>query len=626
VVDTVRAGTVGAERDAIEDEIRGKTLCDVIARNAELHEDDPAFSWKEDGGWRTMTWGEAYRQGAALTMGLRGLGVGKGDFVAIMARNRPEHVMADMAVIHSGATPVSIYNTLAPEQIAYIAGHCRAKAAIVEDSGFMERWEKIKADLPGLEHVVMIADAEEYADRGWVTSWADLTAKGQGSLDAPGGREEFERTWRAVSPEDLATLVYTSGTTGPPKGVATTHRNALWTSASVDRMLNWPSGPELRAISYLPLAHSFERFITVYLGAWKAGHGYFCPEVLKVFEYMPDVRPFAFAGVPRVWEKLQAGILAALGEEPNERKRKIATAAIEKGKHAASLERQGRSVPVALRLQRQLFEKLVYSTIRSKIGLEKSVYCVTAAAPISLDTLDFFWGIGLPLYEGYGMTENTAAAVTGTPGMPKTKIGTVGRPIPGCEISLGQDGEVLIRGGNVTAGYYRNEEATSETFDAEGWLRTGDVGQVDADGYLKIVDRKKELIITAGGKNISPANLEALLKQYPLIGQAAAIGDKRKYVAALIVLDAEAAPAWAKANGVAFTDIASFACEPRVVAEVQRAVDDVNSKVSNVEAIKRFTVLPTEWTVDGEELTPTLKLKRRVIVEKYAGEIESLYS
>jgi long-chain acyl-CoA synthetase len=626
VADTATRGAVQAERDAIDAAIEGMTLCDVIARNAKTYPDDPAFSWKAGGAWRSMTWSEAYALGSALAMGLRQLGVGSGDFVAIMARNRPEHVLADMAVLHAGATPVSFYNTLAPEQIAYMAGHCEAKVAIVEDTGFLERWEKVRPDLPNLRHVVLIEGDEASAGADGVVSWTDLVDRGRVALDASGGREAFEAMWRSVKPDDLATLVYTSGTTGPPKGVATTHRNALWTAASVDRMLGWPSGPELRAISYLPLAHSYERFVTLYLGAWKAGHGYFCPEVLQVFEYMPDVRPFAFAGVPRVWEKLQAGILSAVEEEPNERKRKIVLTAIEKGKRAAALERQGRPVPIGLQLQRRLFDKLVFSTIRAKVGLDKAIYCVTAAAPISVDTLDFFWGLGIPLYEGYGMTENTAAAVTGRPDMPRTKIGTVGQPIPGCEISLAGDGEVLIRGGNVTAGYYKNAEATGDTFDAEGWLHTGDVGQVDADGYLKIVDRKKELIITAGGKNISPANLEALLKQHPLIGQAAAIGDKRKYVAALVVLDAEAAPVWAKANGVPFTDVASFAREPRVHAEIQRAVDDVNAKVSNVEAIKRFTILPTEWTVDSEELTPTLKLKRRVILEKYAAEIDSLYA
>lgn len=626
MADTATRGAVQAEREAIEAAIEGMTLCDVIARNAKTYANDPAFSWREDGGWRSMTWAEGYELGSALAMGLRQLGVGPGAFVAIMARNRPEHVLADLAALHTGATPVSIYTTLAPEQIQYVAGHCEAMVAIVEDRGFMERWEKISTDLPKLRHVVLIEDGADFAEGDRILSWRQLLERGRAALEAPGGRETFESMWKSVRPDDIATLVYTSGTTGPPKGVATTHRNALWTAVSVDRMLGWPSGPELRAISYLPLAHSYERFVTLYLGALKAGHGYFCPEVLQVFEYMPDVRPFAFAGVPRVWEKLQAGILAAVEEEPNERKRKIALSAIEKGKRAAALGREGKAVPIGLQLQRRLFDKLVFSTIRAKIGMDRSMYCVTAAAPISLDTLDFFWGIGLPLYEGYGMTENTAAAVTGTPGMPRTKIGTVGRPIPGCEISLAEDGEILIRGGNVTAGYYKNVEATAETFDADGWLHTGDVGQIDADGYLRIVDRKKELIITAGGKNISPANLEALLKRHPLIGQAAAIGDKRKYVAALIVLDAEAAPAWAKANGLPFTDVASFAREPRVQAEIQRAVDEVNAKVSNVESVKRFTILPTEWTVDSEELTPTLKLKRRVIHQKYAEEIESLYA
>jgi long-chain acyl-CoA synthetase len=580
VADTATSDAVQTEREAIDAIIEGKTLCDVMARNATEYANDPAFSWKEDGAWRSMTWADGYELGT----------------------------------------------TLAPEQIAYIAGHCEAKVAIVEDRGFLERWEKIRSDLPNLQHVVLIQDGDAETGDDWLLPWTSLIERGRTALHAPRGRETFESMWKSVKPEDVATLVYTSGTTGPPKAVATTHRNALWTAVSVDRMLGWPSGPELRAISYLPLAHSYERFVTLYLGAWKAGHGYFCPEVLQVFEHMPDVRPFAFAGVPRVWEKLQAGILAAVGEEPNERKRRIALTAIDRGKRAAALERQGKTVPIGLQLQRRLFDRLVFSTIRAKIGLDEAIYCVTAAAPISLDTLDFFWGIGIPLYEGYGMTENTAAAVTGRPNMPKTKIGTVGQPIPGCEISLAEDGEVLIRGGNVTAGYYKSPEATAETFDGDGWLHTGDVGQIDADGYLKIVDRKKELIITAGGKNISPANLEALLKQHPLIGQAAAIGDKRKYVSALIVLDAEAAPAWAKANGLRFSDIASFAREPRVHAEIQRAVDDVNAKVSNVEAIKRFTILPTEWTVDSEELTPTLKLKRRVIVQKYAEEIESLYT
>ncbi len=609
-----------AERESIDRAVEGKTVGDVFARNADVHAGQPALSWKEGGAWKSLTWRDYRERVAEVALGLRALGVGRGDFVVIMARNRPDHLVADLGILHAGAIPVSLYNTLAPEQISYIAGHCEAKAAIIEGRTFMERFEKVKSDLPALEKAVLIEDADEFSDYDWVVAWKDLVATGREALSRD--REGFEASWREAKPEDPVTLVYTSGTTGPPKGVIITHRNVLWTAESLDRTGVYAEG--LRAISYLPLAHSLERLATHYLGIYKAAQVYFCPEVLQVFEMAPEVRPEAFAGVPRVWEKLQAGILAALAAEPNERRRKIALGAIEAGKQAARLEQAGKPVPLGLRLKRGLFDRLVFSKIRHKIGLDQCRIAVSGAAPIAPDVLEFFSGIGLPIHEGYGMTECTAPSNINR--ADRVQIGTVGPALPGVEVRLGDDGEVLVRGGNVTPGYYKNPEQTAETFDADGWLHTGDVGEIDADGFLRIVDRKKELIITAGGKNISPANLESLLKHHPLVGQAAVIGDRRPYVAALVVLDAEAVPAWAKANGVTFTDIASFAADERVRAEIQRAVDDANQHVSNVEAIKRFSILPTEWTVDSEELTPTLKLKRRVITDKYAAEIEALYS
>jgi long-chain acyl-CoA synthetase len=350
---------------------------------------------------------------------------------------------------------------------------------------------------------------------------------------------------------------------------------------------------------------------------------HFCPEVLQVFEYVPDVRPQAFAGVPRLFEKLQAGILAGINEEPNERRRKIALGAVKAGQEAARLEREGKPVPLGLKAKRAAFDKLVFAKIRNKIGLDQCMFTVTGAAPMAPDTHDFFAGIGLPLYEGYGMTESSAPATLNLPG--RRTAGSVGPRLPGVEIALAEDGEVLIRGDNVTSGYYKEPERTADTVDNDGWLHTGDIGRLDAEGFLFIVDRKKELIVTSGGKNISPANIEALLKSHPLIAQAAAIGDGRKYIAALIVLDAEAAEQWAKDNGVPFADLASFGRGERVRAVIQRAVDDTNQRLSSVEAIKRWSILPTEWTVDSEELTPTLKLKRRVIGEKYHDEIEALY-
>jgi len=614
---------VSAEQSSIDRSIEGKTIGHILLRNAEGHAEAPALSWKaEPGGWRSLSWREYRDRVAEVAMGLRSLGVGRGDFVALMARNRPEHLLGDLGVLHAGATAVSIYNTLAPEQIGYIAGHCEAKVAIVESREFMERWEKIKADLPSLQHVVVVDDYGDFADYDWTIPWDDMVSRGRSALEGEGGREAFEQTWRSVAPEDLATLVYTSGTTGPPKGVMISHRNVLWTAESLDRTGIYDVG--LRAISYLPLAHIAERMATHYLGMYKAAHVHMCPEVLRVFEYVPEIRPHAFLGVPRVWEKLQAGIVAALSAEPNERKRKIALAAVEAGRQAAKLESAGRSVPPGLRLKRRLFEKLVFSKIRHQIGLDECSLAVTAAAPISPDTLEFFEGIGLPLYEVYGMTEETGPATINTKA--RRKLGSVGPALPGVELQFEDDGELLIRGGVVTAGYYKDTEKTAESFDPDGWLHTGDIATIDADGFVKIVDRKKELIITAGGKNISPANLEALLKSHPLISQACVVGDQRPYPAALIVLDGEVAPSWAAANGARFESIGQFAAEPRVVAEIQAAVDGANQHVSQVERIKRFTILPTEWTVDSEELTPTLKLKRRVIKDKYAEEIESLYT
>jgi long-chain acyl-CoA synthetase len=611
-----------AERTEIDAESEGKTICDVFAGNAEAHGDEPALSWEEGGGWRTLTWRQYRERAAAVALGLKTLGVRKGDFVGLMIRNRPEHVIADMGVVHAGGTPVSFYNTLAPEQIQYIASHCDAKVAILENRDVMQRWEKVKAELPSLEHVVLLDDAEEFGDYDWVVSWDEIVKRGTKALQAPDGWEAFEASRREVKPEDTATLVYTSGTTGNPKAVVITHRNVVWTTISLDRAVQYPAG--LRAVSYLPLAHIAERIATHYLGMYKAAHTHFCPDVLRIREVLPQVRPQAFLGVPRVWEKIQAGVMAALQAEPNERKRKLAMQAIDAGKEVARLRSEGKPVPLGARLKQATLGKLVYPKVKHGVGLDQSTLNVTAAAPIAPDTLHFFAGIGLPLAEVYGMTEDSGPATANSP--TDIHVGTVGAALPGVEVKLAEDGEVLVRGGNVCPGYYKDPERTAETFDSEGWLHTGDIGTFDEAGYLKIVDRKKELLITAGGKYISPANLEALLKQHPLIGQACVVGDRKPFVAALVVLDGETAPSWAQANGVPFGSLFEFARESRVAAEIQKAVDDANQHVSNVERIKKFIVLPTEWTVDSEELTPTLKLKRRVIHHKYAQDIEGIYA
>jgi long-subunit acyl-CoA synthetase (AMP-forming) len=618
----MRGADVAAERAAIDAQVKGQTLCTVLERNARVHGDLPALAWKRDGAWQQLSWREYRERVARAAMGLDALGVGRGDFVAIMSRNRPEHLIADLAAVHLGATPVSLYNTLAPEQIAYIAEHCQAKVAVVEGRELMERWEKVKAELPALRHVVLLEDAGDFADYPWVSSWEDLLASGRAALAK--GSDRFDAAWRRAEPTDLATVLYTSGTTGPPKGVMTSHYNALWTAASVER---WADDPEWVAgttyVSYLPLAHSLERLSGHYAGLWKPSHLYFCADLTSIIQVLPEVRPFSFVAVPRLWEKAQAGIMAALAAEPNRRRRKLALGAIEAGRQVVRLRQAGKPVPLGLRLRHAVFDRLVYAKVRERIGLDQCHVAFSGAAPLADDVMEFFLALGIPLREGYGLTESTAPATLNL--RQRLKVGTVGPPLPGVEIRLAPDGELLLRGGNVASGYYKDPEQTADAFDEEGWLHTGDIAQLDDEGWVRIVDRKKELIITAGGENISPSNLENLLKAHSLIAQACVVGDRRPYVAALIVLDGEVAPGWAAEHGVPYQSLERFAADERVIAEVQTAVDATNRQVARVQQVKRFAILPAEWSAESDELTPTLKLKRRVIHHKYAKDIERLY-
>lgn len=606
-----------AEIDAL---VEGKTLLDIFDRNVREHGGLPALNWRENGQWTSMSWSHYRDRAHEVAAGLIALGVDHGDFVALMAANRPEHVIADSGALHAAATPVSIYNTLAPEQVQYIAENCSAKVAILENRDYMKRWEEIRSRLPALQHIILIEDAEDFSHVDGLLSWDELVTRGKELLASrPNALDEARGK---LKPEDPATLIYTSGTTGPPKGVVITHRNILWELEATDRIVSLP--PNGRGLSYLPLAHVAERMFSHYLGLHKAGSTYFCAEITQAVEVAGEARPTAFVAVPRVWEKMEAALRAAVDAEPNERKRKLAQKALAVGQQAVRLEQAGKAVPLGLRIQRGLFEKLVYAKIREKIGLDKCEIALSGAAPIADDVLYFFAGIGLPIHEVYGMTETTAVTHANRPGA--IKIGTVGQALPGVECRLDEDGEILVRGGNITAGYHNRPQDTAETYEPDGWLHTGDLGQIDDEGYLRIVGRKKEIIITAGGKNIAPNNIEALLKQHPLVGQACAIGDMKPFISALIVLDAEVAPVWAAKHGIEFTDIASFSADDRVKAEIDQAVQAANQHLANVEQVKKYVILPTEWTAESEELTPTLKLKRRVVHEKYADDIQTIYT
>jgi long-subunit acyl-CoA synthetase (AMP-forming) len=609
---------VGAERRDIERAIEGKTLCSVFADTVAARGDAPALQWRAaDGTWKGLGW-SAYRERVRdLTLALLEMGLGRGDFALIMTRNRPEHVLADLAILHAGATPVSLYNTLSPEQVAYIAGHSEAKVAFVEDAGFLERFRAVRDELPRLERLVVI---EPGADSDpWVVPWNTLAQRGADLARRDAGA--FDASWKRVTPDDLATLIYTSGTTGPPKGVMDTHRAILWMGESY-RRLEIPK-PDARVISYLPLAHAAERTASHWLGLLFGWTTSFCREPTEIPAVLRDVRPTRFAGVPRVWEKLHAGVQAAIAADPDDSRRAAVRRAVEAGIERVRLEQRGE--PVTPELAQKLEAAApVFEAIRSRIGLDRCELAAVGAAPSSREVLEFFHAIGLPLYEVWGMSElacvGTAHPIGGI------RVGKVGRAMPGVELRIADDGELLYRAGNVMKGYYKEPEKTAETIDADGWLHTGDIATIDPDGYVAIVDRKKELIITAGGKNISPANLERALVRHPLVGQAAAIGDRRPYLTALVVLDPEVAPVWARARGIAATAIADLASHPEVLAEIDRAIREANEHVSRVEHIRRHTVLAVEWTPSTGELTPTMKLKRRVIEARYADVIERMYA
>ncbi|MGH7819803.1 MAG: AMP-dependent synthetase/ligase [Candidatus Binatia bacterium] len=604
-----------AEQRDIDRAVEGQTICTLFRDTVAKHPDSTAARWKEGGAWKERTWREVSADVRDLANGLVSLGLKAGEFANILSSNRPEYYVADLAVLHAGGVPVSLYNTLAPEQIEYIVNHCEAGFVILENAAFYERIAGIRSRIPRVQKVILLEGAKEVGG-DWVISWEDVLAAGRRFGERHRG--EIDARAEAIRPEGLATLIYTSGTTGPPKGVMVTQQNVTWTLQSVLSIWAWPQG--MRHISYLPMAHIAERMVGYYAHIRNATTCSFCPNPQQIAQYLVEVKPELFFAVPRIWVKLHSALTTAIANNPDENQRAFANAAIDTCLEKVRFEQAGKPVAADL-AERAANAAMVTKLIRSRIGLDEVKIASTGAAPLAPEVLEWFHAIGIPIAEVYGQSEDTGPTSWNRPG--RVKIGTVGPSIPGVEVRLAEDGELLVRGGNVTGGYYKDPELTVETF-RDGWLHSGDVAVLDAEGFIRIVDRKKEIIITAGGKNIAPSNLENMLKQKPLVGQACVIGDKRPFVSALVVLDPETAAQWASSKRLP-ADRAALATHPQVVAEVQSYVDDLNRHVANVEHIRKFTILPGEWTVDSGELTPTLKMKRKIVNQKYADAIEAMY-
>jgi long-subunit acyl-CoA synthetase (AMP-forming) len=556
---------------------------------------------------KTLSWTEVKEMAYRVAGGLNNLGIEKGDTVAIMLNNRWEFIPIDLGAAYLGAVPFSIYQTSSPEQIQYVCEDAEATVMIIE-SQFLEVFNKAKEDLPKLEHVIVI-------DGDGGTQTLEELEGADPDFDAHAAAEK-------ITPDDYLTLIYTSGTTGPPKGVQLTQRNLMTLVAGLDDIIELPERGS-KVISWLPAAHIAERGANYYLPMMKRASVTICADPRKVVETLPSVNPTFFFAVPRIWEKVKAGLEAKLGAIPGEEGEQ-ARAGLEAAIKKVKLEQSGEEVPEELAAAVAKADEAMFKHLRVALGLDEAEAVNVGAAPTPVEVLEFFHAIGIPIGELWGMSETCGAATVNPPD--KVKLGTVGPPVAGVDIKLADDGEVMVKGDLIMAGYRNMPEKTAETMDGD-WLLTGDIGELDEDGYLKIVDRKKELIINAAGKNMSPANIESKLKAAsPLIGQAAAIGDARPYNTALIVLDSDFAPAFAKKHGIEDASPEALAENEAVLAAIQEGVDEANAKMSRVEQIKKFKVLPTEWMPGGDELTPTMKLKRKPIAEKYTGEIEELYS
>lgn len=582
------------------------TLCEAFQDTATRYADRVAL--RTAGDTVSITWAQYAERVRRIAAGLSRLGVKPGDTVGLMMVNRPEFHLCDTAVLHLGGTPFSVYNTSSAEQIAYLFSNAGNQVVITERQ-FLPVLRRVAGETD-VERLICVDGPEDGA-----TELSEVEAQ-------PAEDFDFEAAWRAVRPEDVATIIYTSGTTGPPKGVEITHTNMLAQCGATAAVLG--RGEHEKVISYLPSAHIADRWGCHYSSMIYGTEVTCLADHKTILSAFLEVRPTTVGGVPQMWYRLKAGIEAAVEYEQDPAKQQAMRWALDTGRRYVQAGQSG-AVPAELAAEYAKADELVLSKLRAMIGLEKVRVAVSGAAPIAADVLEFVCAMGLPVCELWGMSELSCCATINPPDA--IRIGTVGTAIPGVELKLGEDGELLTRGATVMRGYRRDPERTAETIDADGWLHTGDIATIDGDGYVTIIDRKKELIINTAGKNMSPANIESAVRAASaLVGQVVTIGDNRPYNTALIVLDPDMATGFAATHGNAGASIAELAKDPAMLAAIQSAVDTANARLSRVEQVKKFSILPLVWEPGGDELTPTLKLRRRPIAEKYAVEIDALYA
>ena len=587
-----------------------ETVLTHLDAHAAERPDDPAFAAKLGDEWIVTTWSQYRDLVRQAGRAFLALGLKPGGTVGILAFNRPEWAIGCLGATAAGGVPVGIYQTCAPNQVGYIVGHAESRVVIVEDA---EQWQKVRqvrGELPALKHVVLMAGAEIDEPDPMVLSWEDLMA---GGLEVP--ESELDGRLRGLESGDLATLIYTSGTTGTPKAVMLSHGNLVETCRIYGGLHRIGSGERL--ISYLPLAHIAEQMLSVQMAAYVGYAIYYAESVEKLAQNIVEVEPTIFFGVPRVWERVHSAVAAKLQAATGLRGR-LAAWALGVGRRAARAWDRGEPLSGLSALRHRLAERLVLSKVRARLGFRRLVFGASGAAPINREVLDFFAALGVYVYEVYGLSESCGPGTWNHAG--KHRLGTVGPAPEEVEVRIADDGEVLFRGPNVFQGYYKDPEATAEAL-VDGWLRSGDLGALDGDGFLTITGRKKELIITSGGKNIAPAGIEAALKDLELIAEAVVIGDGRRFLSALLTLDGDAVARFASEQGAT----EPFHEDPRITAEVERGVEEVNRRFARVETVRKFRILPRNFTLEDGELTPTLKIKRRVVAERWAEVIEEMY-